>query len=258
MPEAIHLLHHTPCALEVRTTGPLHNFHDIWEIAIIPLTHGFQPDKRVLPFHVLVKPRRPNNADFTKFKLEDRTNLVKFGMDAYDAIYSFERWSRSFPRNLNKRFIPVTYDWAFVRPFIMDLFGANEVGTPYAWDFFIPELARDLRIVANYFDDLAWFNSEPYPIKRPEQFGNLCTQMKVTWRTPHDALSTALATMECYAKMAAMRLPTGFELDLRLPEVIDYTKEPEDATEPNESLEALHTLCTDVSRKHETAHNTLS
>ena len=52
------------CAIDTETTGLDPRYNEIWQICILPLTDDLKPDKRHLPFYILIKPEHPNYIDW--------------------------------------------------------------------------------------------------------------------------------------------------------------------------------------------------
>lgn len=51
------------CAVDVETTGTVPGFHDIIEIAVLPLDNAFKPSTLVMPFCMTMRPTRPENVN---------------------------------------------------------------------------------------------------------------------------------------------------------------------------------------------------
>lgn len=221
-----HLNKNRICVVDIHTTGLRPAYHDPIEICVLVVGQGFQLDKSILPFHMVIQPKRPENINWNKLGKFEKSKLkqkLKYAVDPWNCQESFEQWYKKLRLKDNKRIQPLAYDWAKQRAFLQDWFGYNEDDTPFFFDFFDPFRFRDLASLALYMNDLAWSNSEPYPIQK-QLFAYICNRLNVIYQKPKNCLSRCFAILECWRKLTEMRLPTGFELDLRLPVEIDYSE----------------------------------
>lgn len=213
------------CVVDTRMSGRRPAYHDIIEICVLPVTIGFLPDKRILPFHMYMSPKRPENMDWEKFNRAEAFYIkqhMNITVDPWNCQELFEQWYEKLGLRDRKRIQPLAYDWARQRMFIQDWFGYAEDDSSFFYDFFDPFRYRDLATVALYFNDLAWCNGEPYPIQK-QNYAYICNRLNVVQREPRSCMSRCFDILECWKKLSYMRLPTGFELDLRLPVEIDYS-----------------------------------
>jgi hypothetical protein len=186
-----------------------------------------------------VHPKRPENMDWSKFGKYERSYIqqhINVTIDPWICQDLFEKWYMKLGLRDRKRIQPLAYDWARQRMFLQDWFGYSEDDSSFFYDFFDPFRYRDLASTALYFNDLAWCNNEPYPIQK-QNLAYICNRLNVVHRTPKNCMNRCFAILDCWRKLAQMKLPTGFELDLRLPVEIDYSAyqpDPE-SDEPDES-----------------------
>lgn len=216
-----HLNDNLPCVVDIKTTGNQPGVHDLWQLCVIPLTTGYRLNKTILPFHIYTHPKRPENFDAKKFTTKE-LNIIRMGaIDPWTAQDTFEHWYLKLNLLKRKRIQPIAYDWPKQRAFLLDWFGYDDAGDSYLFDFFDAFRYRDLIPVATFLNDLAWTNSEPYPIQK-QNIAYICNRLNVI-KQGKDCLSTCFAIAECWRKLTQMKLPVGFDnLDLRHPTVIDY------------------------------------
>ena len=236
-----HLNDNIPCVIDVRTSGQRPAYHDIIEICIVPVAPGFLPNKEILPFHMYMHPKRSENLDWSFFTKHERAYIqrhLNVTIDPWTCQDLFEQWYTKLGLRDRKRIQPIAYDWARQRMFIQDWFGYSEKDDSFFYDFFDPFRYRDLATIALYLNDLAWCNHEPYPIQK-QNFAYICNRLNVVYSNPKTCMVRCFAILECWRKLAQMKLPTGFELDLRLPVEIDYSAYQQSEDDDSESSESF-------------------
>ena len=89
----MHLNGNILCAIDVETTGFIPGFHDVWQIAILPLNSEIRPAP-VIPFYVDLKIKRPENIEPKAVKL-NRTDFFQRqlrALDPWTAADMFDEW----------------------------------------------------------------------------------------------------------------------------------------------------------------------
>jgi len=228
-----HLNHHIVCVVDSCTSGPRPGYNDIIELCVMPVTNGFQPDKQFLPFHMYMHPKRPENFDWSHLGKYDAAYTRKHLKDSLDPWYCqelFENWYTKLGLRDRKHIQPLAYNWSKQAAFLQDWFGYDDDNQTFMSDFFDLLHHRDLIDLALYMNDLAWCNQEPYPIQK-QNLAYICNKLNIVQRTPQTCMSHCFDILSCWRELAYMKLPTGFELNLRLPVDIDYSayQESEDS-----------------------------
>jgi len=234
----IHLNNNILCVIDAKTSGKRPCYHDIIELCIMPVGADFLPDHTILPFHMHIQPKRPENIEWINSDSCNMEKNKKFAIDPWTVQELFEQWYEKLDLLEFKRIQPLAYDWPKQRMFIQDWFGYSEKEIPFFYDFFDPFRFRDLVSTAIYFNDLAYYNVEPYPIQK-NNFAYVCNRLNVIQRIPKDCLSRCFAILECWKKLAAMKMRSGFDLDLHQPAIVDYSpyQAKTEETEEEESEE---------------------
>jgi DNA polymerase III epsilon subunit-like protein len=65
----VHLNGNLLCAVDVETTGIIPGFHDLIQVAALPLNADLEPLKTVPPFYMNLKPEYPERADYRAKKV---------------------------------------------------------------------------------------------------------------------------------------------------------------------------------------------
>jgi len=192
----IHLNGNLLCSIDVETTGLIPGFHDIIEVAILPLNSDFTPRKDILPFNVLIKPKRLDNIDPKAMSVNklDLLQIMREGFDPYFAAELFDKWVEKLKLPLGKQIAPLAQNWPFDREFISDWLGKEGFNLSFFYG------VRDLKVAANFINDCFDFRAEPPPFPK-QNLSFLCNLLGVQNSRAHRALEDAAATAECYKKL---------------------------------------------------------
>lgn len=199
------------CAVDVETTGLRPRFHDIIQIAVIPLTTSLEPSPHHIPFICEMKPRRPENIDQEAMNINRMRmcDIMVKGLDPYKAADLFVEWFENLKLSFRKRIIPLgcNYD-KFDYNFIVDWLG------PETYDMCFHYHTRDIQRTALYLNDRAGWHNEPFPFHKLG-LAYLCSRLKVEYPRQHDAVEDARVTAEIYKRMMSHTITLREEDDLK-------------------------------------------
>jgi DNA polymerase III epsilon subunit-like protein len=211
----IHLNGNLIASIDVETTGFIPGYHDIIQICVLILDSNLRPDKRVMPFYLDLKPKRPENIDQQALHISriNFARLMQRAIDPWDAADLFDEWFEKLKKDTPKRrallpegkkLIPLAQNWVFDRGFIIDWLGEK------SFDSFLHPWYRDTLPVAQYINDsyakdvhCVLEHKVPFP---KSNLLYLCACLKIKNENPHDALGDAVATAEVYRKMVLRQL----------------------------------------------------
>lgn len=192
-----HLNGHILCAIDCETSGLQAYHHDLLQIAIVPLDNKLEPRTDVLPFDILVKPRRPENLD----PLALRKNKIKMAdlVKAFQADYAadlFDDWFQKLRLPEGKKIVPLGYNWPFDREFIQDWMGWHSFNMYFHGHY------RDVMQCACFMNDLAAYRIELCPYPKLE-LRYMCANMDIVWDDllGHSAIYDCLQTLKVYKKL---------------------------------------------------------
>lgn len=189
------------CAIDSETTGLDAGFHDIIELAIVPLDAQFRQIKEVdgqplFPFDVMIKMKRPQNVTKEAMTINkiDLADLEINGLEPYRAAELFDRWFENLQLVAGKKLVPLAKNWAFDAGFIKDLLGPETFKARFS------HRARELTAALYFFNDRAEFQGGKAPFTRID-LGSVCSVLGIEFTRAHRAVDDALATAECYRRL---------------------------------------------------------
>jgi len=191
-----HLNGNILCAVDVETTGFIPGYHDIWQIAVLPLDNFIKPSKDIIPFYIDLKVKRPENIEPEAVKL-NRTDFYKRQLRAIDpwaAADMFDEWIQKLNLPIRKGICPLASNWPFDRSFIIDWLGRE------SFEQFFSPWYRDTMVSATFQNDIADHrgNRIEYPKVGLAPLGG---RLKVKNAKAHDALQDCITTAEVYRRL---------------------------------------------------------
>lgn len=215
-------------AVHTATSGKIPHFHDLVEFACVVLTPALVPDEAELPFHVVMRPRRPYNALHLPRK---RREVLAAGVDPDTAALAFSEWFDGLHLPPNKTIIPVACQWHLQWPFIHGWLGDLDEQRPAAFMQFHERQVRDVSCITTFFNELAYYHNLVYPFPK-DILSNYARRLGVPYnRQYRTALTDALAVSAVYKKLCGFRLVAGMQLPLNFPSDHEYHSEGGDEEE---------------------------
>ena len=182
--------------VDLETTGTLPNYHEIIQIAVVPLTPDLVPCKTHKPFYIDMAPEHPDRQEAiarkkTKLNAEE---LATTGISQERAADLFEDWVTKLDLPAGKRLIPLAHNWAFEKSFLVPWLGLERFNS--LW-YIHP---RDTMLLAAGLNDMAAWNAQDIPFPRLA-LKAMCDISGIDIINAHNALSDALATAKLYRWM---------------------------------------------------------
>lgn len=188
---------HLLCAVDTETSGDIPGYHDILEVAVVPLNSDIQINKEFTPFACTIQPKRVENY-LDKATRMNRLRIAEAkvnGIDPWRAADLFDEWFQKLRLAENKRILPLACFWPHDRAFLIDWLGIANFNHTFDVRY------RDVQTAALFMNDRSEFELEqqiPHP-KTNLQY--LCSQYKIERKRPHTALEDAVITAEVYRLM---------------------------------------------------------
>ncbi len=197
---SLHHLHGNPfAALDVETTGRIGGWHEIVQIAIVPINMDLEVAEGVTPFYSNMRPNYPERVE--------RGALRTHGLSLDDLLlnaptqervldYLLE-WFAGLPLGFNRLLTPIAHNWAFERGFLIPWLG------PDLFSSLFSVLPRDTMTLALSINDRCSMIGAPVPF----EYVNLramCNYLGIEYHGAHDALADSLATAKLYSHLMRM------------------------------------------------------
>ena len=197
------------CAIDVETTGLIPGFHEIIEIAIVPLDANLQRRNDVQIFNIQMRPDRVDAIDKQAMRVNkaDLSKLMTYGVDQITGCDLFINWvENELKPTYNKygsypnRIIPLGHNYQIDLRFIIDWMGVD------LYEQWFHPVYRDTMVLSACLNDYASFKASKVPYSK-----NSLEFLKGHLQTPdygsHKALFDALTTADVYRAMVLKGLP---------------------------------------------------
>lgn len=200
-----HLNGNLLCSVDTETTGLRPGWHDLIQIAVLPLNGNLDPILE--PFNITMLPEHPDNISSRAMKV-NKIKLSEVTLDKWDGQTLFESWyDKTVTGNGFKKITMLGQNMNFDIPFIKEWmdYDMDNPGKSNAESFFDTRNVRDTKRVAEFLNDLAYFNSEPFPFAKTT-LRYLCNVFGIDSEGAHDALVDAINTAKVYRRLLSLQL----------------------------------------------------
>lgn len=193
---SVHMNSNLVCAIDTETTGLVVGKNDMIQLAIIPLTPDFKPNKDFQPF-ITKLDQKYGEVDPKAISVNKLLQFKGVGLDPDSAVDRFDEWFNNLRLPRGKGIVPLGHNYQFDQGFIEDW-----IGGPYSYSTFFRSDIRDTMLTALHYNDLAeWVNDQiPFP---KVQLRWVARRLGVENPMAHDAVNDALVSAECYRRFMA-------------------------------------------------------
>lgn len=195
---AVNLNGHLLCAIDCETSGRKAGYHDIIQLAVLPLTPDLEPSRVFPPFIAFIKPKWPDRVDpelppkMRQLFVDACTN----GIEAWTCVDRFAEWFYKLKLPERKMIVPLGHNYSnFDKPFIQEWLGG-----PESYDEFFRSDSRDTMTSALFINDACNANGIRIPFPK-YNMTYLCNILNIAHPGPHDAVADAFVTAKVYKKM---------------------------------------------------------
>lgn len=196
-----HLNGNLLCAVDVETTGFIAGFHDLWQVAVLPLDSTVKPARDIMPFYMNLRVKRPENIEKKAIKLNNINfyELQQRAIDPWEAADQFDEWFQALELPIYKKIMPLGSNYTFDKSFLIDWLGQESYNQFFHYHY------RDTQISALYDNDNASFKANKI-FYHHVGLQALCGKFGIKNQKKHDALQDAVCSAECYRRMLLERL----------------------------------------------------
>jgi len=202
-----HWFGHRLAAVDVETTGLDPMYHEIVQLAILPLDGDIRPLKGVMPFQIFIKPEFPERINKDAMRVNNITieKLLTVGVDRDTAIDQLITWKKKLglghtQGGFERRLMPLAHNWPFDYSFLTALLGPTQFG-----EIFHPHYRDTLCVTEHVNDDDIYHGVRPQPY-RHLKLTQLCTDLGIEYKNQHDALGDCVAVAELYRRILARKV----------------------------------------------------
>jgi DNA polymerase III epsilon subunit-like protein len=184
------------CAVDVETTGVLAGYHEIVQIACVPLNQHFEPHPDLRFYYMPgLMPDYPDRIS------EEATRKHGITLDSLQGcptqergVELFEEWWHKLNLPFGKRLVPLAHNWGFERAFLIHMLGMD--GFNAYWHVH----PRDTMALAATVNDLYVWHGRKHPFHLLSLTA-LCKRFDIQLDNAHNALADCLATARLYAEL---------------------------------------------------------
>ena len=183
------------CVVDTETTGLVAGYHDLVQIAALPLNADLEPLEGAAPFYMNIQPEFPERATpqalaKNGLKLDELLNCP----DKHEVADYFYDWFKALNLPLGKRLIYLCQNAPFDIAYLKLWLG------PEGFDQIFGRRGRDTMFSANYLNDKAAFQGQPVPFPNVSLEG-LAKKYGISYEGAHDALADCIITAKVYKAM---------------------------------------------------------
>lgn len=191
-----HLNANLLCAIDVETTGLQPGYHEIYQVAILPLDSNIKPCKKTTPFYLDLLITRPENIDKKAIKMNkiDFVRRQQRAIDPFTAADFLDDWFDRLQLPIYKRLCVLAQNWPFDRAFLKEWLGTA------SFEHLFSPLYRDTMVNTIFHSDLSDFRGDKIKFVQ-HNLQYLCQKLDVKNEKPHDALQDCIATAEVYRRL---------------------------------------------------------
>jgi len=195
----VHLNNNMMVSLDIETTGLRPGFHEIIQIAMIPLDNWLEPRKDLPVFDLKICPEHLGRIDYDSLEVSKQTiqDVMDTGLPSVKVQELFEYWFERLRLPEGKKLVPLGMNIAeFDLQFIQHWLGYK------AYKNYFFGHPRDLMMIACYLNDVSDFHAEQTPFNKVG-LKDIARKLdiEVLEGLHHDALYDAMLTAQCYKKI---------------------------------------------------------
>lgn len=194
-----HLFGNMFVAVDVETTGLDPSWHEVVQLAAVPLNADLEPLDDVLPFNMFIQPLFEERLAPELQGKKLYKHAIEHGYPAETVVQLFEEWHSKLPLSYNsygKRhlLVPIGHNYTFDRSFLIRLLGSTNYESLFHFHF------RDTMVSASYINDIFAMQGKLAPYSKLS-LTQLCQRLEIEQHSAHDALNDCYTTAKVYRKM---------------------------------------------------------
>lgn len=187
------------CAIDTETTGLEAGYHEIVQLAIIPMDAQLLPRKDIMPLNIIIRPEYPERWTHKVMHEDRKAEILSNGLDSEKAKDVLEDWfirlaippkKTGTPNNITALGQNYAFDQAMLKAWL----GIENYSRYIHYHF------RDTMVAALFLNDLAAYKCEPAPYPMVG-LKDLASTLLIKNDYPHNAYYDALTTAQVYRRL---------------------------------------------------------
>lgn len=197
----VHLNGNLMAAVDFETTGRRPGYHEIIQIAVVPLNSDLRPAKDITPFYTTVKPLFPERQEKQSGWVHglDMNDLLLHAPEPERVQDLWMEWFARLELPFRKVIVPLAHNSPFESSFMKAFLGVDRTDEIFHSHY------RDSMIYAIGLNDKSAFAGEPLPFNSVG-LKSMCKTLGIINARPHDAYADAVAEAEVYRALLHMDL----------------------------------------------------
>ncbi len=194
-----HLNGNPIAAIDYETLGRRAGYHDIVQMAIVPLNSDLRPLEGVRPFYTNIKPLHPERAEPQACRVHGISiNELMLNAPERDRVQDLlMEWFERLELPFGKKLVPLAHNWGFEKSFTDAWLGPD-----LASDLFMGT-ARDSMLTAGYINDRAAWQGKAPPFPGLG-LTSMAFKLGIVNEKAHDAYHDCITEAEVYRCLVSM------------------------------------------------------
>jgi len=191
-------------AIRILTTGPDPYFHELCQIACVPLDYRLEQRKDVMPLQLNVRPEEPGRVDKEYCTMKKITPIMTDSHEMGKAADLFETWVSRLKLpytkfNRRKKLMPLGHCFSQDYPFILRWLGHDLYNETFEMRY------RDTETVALFLNEQASFHARRVDYSKTD-LSWCCKQHEISRERSHDTLLDCRAIARLYQRQCQVGL----------------------------------------------------
>lgn len=184
--------------VDTETTGLIAGYHDVIQVAVVPLNADLNQLEGVPPFYMNIQPEYPERTTPAALKKNGlKLEELEHCPTKFEAADYFHEWFQALNLPHGKRLIYLCQNSPFDVAFLKHWLGAE------GFDRYFCRRGRDTMFTAAYLNDRAAYQAQSVPFPSVSLEG-LANKFGIPYEGAHDALNDCLITAKVYKEMLRM------------------------------------------------------
>lgn len=195
----VHLNGNLIAAIDYETLGRRAGYHDIVQMAVVPLNSDLRPYEGIRPFYTAIRPLHPERVERAAMQVHGLSldDLMMHAPERDRVQDLLVEWFERIDLPFGKKLIPLAHNWAFEKGFTEHWLGADLMETMFYGT------ARDSMLVAGFINDqqATLGGSAPFPHL---SLKSMALKFGIVNEKPHDAYHDSITEAEVYRTLCRM------------------------------------------------------